>query len=115
MNEEEWRLHKAMQAEERVKSLDSIRNADVFIHDAQYTPEDYAKKRGWGHSCYLDTATFAMEAGVKALYLFHVDPNYNDDKVESLHRATLKLIHKHQSNMECHIAREGFLIDIDKL
>jgi phosphoribosyl 1,2-cyclic phosphodiesterase len=115
MNEEEWRLHKAMLAEERVKSLDSIRNADVFIHDAQYTPEDYAKKRGWGHSCYLDTAAFAMEAGVKELYLFHVDPNYNDDKVESLHRTTLKLIHEHQSNMKCHIAREGFLIDIDKL
>jgi len=115
MNEAEWRLHKAMQAEERVKSLESIRNADVFIHDAQYTPEDYAKKRGWGHSCYLDTTNFAMEAGVKQLYLFHVDPNYNDDKIEGLHRNTLKLIHEQQSKMECQIAREGFVIDIDKL
>ena len=111
----ELQLIKAMQAEEWDKSIDSIKNAHVFIHDAQYTPEDYAKKRGWGHSCYIDTANFAMDANVKQLYLFHVDPNYNDTKIEELHRSTVKLIHERQSQMECHIALEGLIIDIDKL
>jgi phosphoribosyl 1,2-cyclic phosphodiesterase len=115
MNSDEWRLHEAMLAEERANSIKAIKNADIFIHDAQYTPEDYAKKRGWGHSCYIDTAHFAMDANVKQLFLFHVDPNYDDSKIENLHRETIKIIHNRQSKMECHIAREGFIIDIDKL
>lgn len=115
LDPEELQLIKAMQAEEREKSIETIQNAHVFIHDAQYTPEDYAKKRGWGHSCYIDTAHFAMDANVKQLYLFHVDPNYDDAKIETLHRATIKLIHERQSKMDCYIAREGLTIDIDKL
>jgi len=112
---QELQLIKAMQTEEWDKAVESIQNAHVFIHDAQYTPEDYAKKRGWGHSCYLDTANIAMDANIKQLYLFHVDPNYDDTKIEGLHRNTVKLIHERQSSMECHIAREGLIIDIDKL
>ncbi len=115
LNTQEWQLINAMQAEERVKALESIQDAHVFIHDAQYTPEDYAKKRGWGHSCYIDTVNFAIDANVKQLYLFHVDPNYNDNKIEELHRECVKVVHERQSNMECYIAREGLIVDIDKL
>lgn len=115
LDKKELELIKHMQTEERHKALDSFRNAHVVIHDAQYTPEDYAKKRGWGHSCYLDTAQFAMDANVKHLYLYHVDPGYNDSKIEDLHRSTAKLIHEQNSSLECHIAREGLIIDIDKL
>ena len=111
----EFELIKAMQEEEREHSLDMIRNSHVFIHDAQYTPEDYAKKRGWGHSCYIDTANFAIDANVKQLYLFHADPNYDDTKIENLHREAIKIIHERGSNMDCYIAREGFVVDIDKL
>ena len=112
---EELQLMKAMQEEERINAIENIKNAHIFIHDAQYTPEDYAKKRGWGHSCYLDTAHFAMDANVKQLHLFHVDPSYNDTKIEGLHGDILKLIKERQSQMECHIAREGAIIDIDQL
>lgn len=112
---EELALVKKMQQEELTTVIKSIQDADVFIHDAQYTPEDYSKKRGWGHSCYLDTVKVAIEANVKHLYLFHVDPNYNDNKVEELHRETLKVIHQQHSGLQCHIAKEGLIIDIDHL
>ncbi len=115
LDSQEWQLINAMQVEERIKALESIENAHVFVHDAQYTPEDYSKKRGWGHSCFIDTVNFAADAGVKQLYLFHVDPNYNDMKIEDLHRASVKIVHQRDSSMECHIAREGLIIDIDKL
>jgi phosphoribosyl 1,2-cyclic phosphodiesterase len=115
LDSQEWQLINAMQVEERIKALESIENAHVFVHDAQYTPEDYSKKRGWGHSCFIDTVNFAADAGVKQLYLFHVDPNYNDMKIEDLHRASVKIVHQRDSSMECHIAREGLIVDIDKL
>ncbi|OUD11986.1 MBL fold metallo-hydrolase [Thioflexithrix psekupsensis] len=111
----ELQLINAMQEEERIKALEVIQDAHVFIHDAQYTPEDYNKKRGWGHSCYIETVNFAADANIKQLYLFHVDPNYNDSKIELLHRDSIKILHDRQSSMQCHIAREGLTLDLDAL
>jgi phosphoribosyl 1,2-cyclic phosphodiesterase len=113
MDTQELQLITAMQVEERDNALLYVENADIFIHDAQYTVEDYQKKRGWGHSCYIDTVQFAMDAKVKDFFMFHVDPNYNDDKIEALHLESLKIVHANKSNMRCHIAREGLSIDLD--
>jgi len=115
LDPEEWQIINAMQVEERLKAIETIENAHVFIHDAQYTPEDYSKKRGWGHSCYIDVVEFAADAGVKKFYMFHVDPNYNDNKVEGLHQHSLKILRDRQSPMSCYIAREGLMIDLDSL
>jgi phosphoribosyl 1,2-cyclic phosphodiesterase len=58
--------------------------ADLLIYDAQYTPAEYEKKRGWGHSTYAAAAQFARNARVKKLLLFHHDPLRNDAAVDSL-------------------------------
>ena len=79
---------------------------------AQYTRDDYSKKRGWGHSCYLDTVNAAADARIKDLYLFHVDPNYDDDQIERMHKHSLEIIKKAKSKMRCHVAREGMQIDL---
>ena len=47
---------------------------DLLIHDAQYTPEEFAVKSTWGH-CTVEYAVWlAAECGVKTLALFHHDP-----------------------------------------
>lgn len=56
-------------------------DADVFVHDAQYTDEEYPSKVGWGHSTVTEAARFAAAAGAKRLFLFHHDPAHDDDKV----------------------------------
>ncbi|MCP4697090.1 MAG: MBL fold metallo-hydrolase [Gammaproteobacteria bacterium] len=112
LDTQEWQLISAMQEEERQTALKHIENADIFVHDAQYDTGDYEKKRGWGHSCFIDTVNFAADAGVKELYLFHVDPNYNDAKIEELHRQAVQILYERQSPMGCHIAREGLMIDL---
>jgi phosphoribosyl 1,2-cyclic phosphodiesterase len=62
--------------------------ADILIHDAQYTPEEYAgtagrggPKTGWGHSTFAEAARVAKAAGVKRLILFHHDPMQSDAEV----------------------------------
>jgi phosphoribosyl 1,2-cyclic phosphodiesterase len=60
------------------------RGADLLIHDAQYTREEYAIRIGWGHSTVEDALTFAALAGVKRLVTFHHDPEHDDDEVECL-------------------------------
>ena len=112
LNEEEQTLYDDMIQEEHQSELDLIQNADILIHDAQYTPEDYEKKRGWGHSCYIDTINMAIDAGVKELYLYHHDPNYDDDAINVIYQHAQKIIKEKNSPLKCHIAKEGMKVNI---
>jgi phosphoribosyl 1,2-cyclic phosphodiesterase len=58
--------------------------ADLLIHDAQYTDEEYATRIGWGHSALRHTFAFAALAEVKHLVLFHHDPSHNDEDLDRL-------------------------------
>ncbi len=111
-SEKERELMDKMEKEERDSELNFIKDADILIHDAQYTPDDYLKKRGWGHSCYIDTVNSAIDAGVKELYLYHHDPNYDDAAIDEIHRKSQEIIHARKSPLICHIAREGTIVDI---
>lgn len=112
-DEPEQRLLEAMKEDERLRSIEFMRHVDILIHDAQYTPIDYEKKRGWGHSCYVDTVEAAMDADVGQLFLFHLDPAYPDDRIDLLHRHALTLIKARRHRLVCKVAREGYCIDLD--
>jgi phosphoribosyl 1,2-cyclic phosphodiesterase len=64
--------------------LELCDGVDLLIHDAQYTPEEFAEKSHWGH-CTVEYAVFvAREAGAKRLALFHHDPARSDDQLDVL-------------------------------
>jgi phosphoribosyl 1,2-cyclic phosphodiesterase len=64
--------------------FDFCRGADVLLHDATYTPEEYIDRVGWGHSHYLFALRVAAEADVKRLMLFHHEPTHSDEKVDDI-------------------------------
>jgi phosphoribosyl 1,2-cyclic phosphodiesterase len=70
------------------KSLRELaEGADIFINDAQYTPEQLAgPKRGWGHSTWQEGVKVAREVNAKTLVLFHHDPDSTDRMVDTLLR-----------------------------
>jgi len=59
-------------------------NADVLVIDAQYTPEEYQTKRGWGHCTWLEAAGIARECKVDQLVLFHHDPGHDDGAMDRI-------------------------------
>lgn len=62
-----------------------VDGADVLIHDAQYTPDEYsAAKQGFGHSSTVMATEAASEAHVGQLVLFHHEPTHDDDKLDAL-------------------------------
>jgi phosphoribosyl 1,2-cyclic phosphodiesterase len=62
-----------------------VEGADVLIHDAQYTPDEYsADKQGFGHSSTMMATEAANEAHVGRLVLFHHEPTHNDEKLDAL-------------------------------
>ncbi len=57
---------------------------DLLIHDAQYTPEEFALRSDWGHCTVRYALEVAHQAGVGELVLFHHDPAHCDDTVDGL-------------------------------
>jgi phosphoribosyl 1,2-cyclic phosphodiesterase len=70
------------------KSLRELaEGADIFINDAQFTPEQLATtKKGWGHSSWKEGVRVAREAGATTLVLFHHDPDSADRAVDTILR-----------------------------
>jgi phosphoribosyl 1,2-cyclic phosphodiesterase len=68
--------------------VELARGADVLIYDAQYTPAEYAHKRGWGHSTAEEGARLAAAAAVGRLILFHHDPSHDDWEIARIEAAT---------------------------
>jgi len=65
--------------------------ADLLIHDAQFTDQEYACCVGWGHSAYRHAFEFAMRVGAKEVVLFHHDPSHDDNTLERLLQDALRL------------------------
>lgn len=63
---------------------DFAKNADLYIREAQYTEEEYTRKRGWGHSIWRDAVDSAHAAGARMLALFHHDPTHDDDAMDRI-------------------------------
>ena len=61
------------------------KGADVLIHDAQYTDEEYAERIGWGHTSFSQLAKYAEMTEVSKLVTFHHDPSHTDDDLDQAH------------------------------
>ncbi len=87
-------------------------DADLLIHDSQYTREELESRRGWGHSAWPDVLDLAIAADVKQLILFHHDPDHSDTFLDAISAAVQERIAESGSGIACELAREGALINI---
>lgn len=91
------------------------RDADVLIHDAQYSEEHYRgmlagfpSTQGYGHSTAMMAAEVAASAETGELVLFHHDPAYPDDWVAAQEAAAKNLF------PDSRAAFEGMEIDLSQ-
>jgi ribonuclease BN (tRNA processing enzyme) len=61
-------------------------NADVLIHDGQYTDEELKKHKGWGHSSYSQAIEVAERCNVKQLIITHHDPDHDDEFLKAMEK-----------------------------
>jgi len=95
------------------KIINWAKNADVLVIDAQYTPEEYEKKKGWGHSQIEQICELAAEAKVKKLVITHHDPMHNDDMLDQMQERTKKYMTETlKQNISVVYAKEGITLDI---
>jgi phosphoribosyl 1,2-cyclic phosphodiesterase/DNA-binding NarL/FixJ family response regulator len=95
------------------RHIEFLKGADLVIHDAQYTEEEYRTKRGWGHST-IDYATdVAIAAGARSLALFHHDPTHDDIRVAELEEYGRLRAAAANSSLDVFAAAEGLELQIN--
>ena len=64
---------------------DLAAGADVLVHDAQFTDDEYREHVGWGHSSISHAIAFAEFVGAGHLVPFHHDPWHDDDTIDAIY------------------------------
>lgn len=93
--------------------INFLKDCDILIHEAQYTPEEYLTREGWGHSSVYNSCMLMKKANIKHWIVVHHDPRHTDAMLlekEKLHAKVLKEI-----NHPCQIqfAYDGMLFSLD--
>ena len=71
--------------------IEQSKNADILIHDAQYTTQELPNHKGWGHSSWQQAIEVAKIANVKQLVLYHHDPARDDDSLSKIEKEAQKV------------------------
>ena len=90
-----------------------LRGADLVIHDAQYSDEEYQSKIGWGHSPVEYATDVALAAGVRRLALFHHDPTHDDAMIERMETGARDRAARAGGGLEVFAAAEGLELRVD--
>ncbi len=94
---------------EWTSGYDLAAGADLLIHDAQYTDEEYESRVGWGHSTPRHALEFAAHVGARKLVFVHHDPSHDDATLDRLLSDAVR-----QSNATCDVCNgcEGTVLEV---
>ncbi|HVC08455.1 MAG TPA: response regulator [Elusimicrobiota bacterium] len=87
-------------------------DADLVIHDARYTREDYPQFEGNGHSNFLNTVDLAGKCRVKRLVLFHQDARYSDQELDEMGAEAAKRAQEKGYPTKIAVASEGLRVAV---
>ncbi len=99
----------ALQENQRIQHF--FDGADLLIHDAQYTLEEYRPaKIGWGHTAVETAIETGLKSHVKRLALFHHEPVRTDQALDEMEQTFFPA--GAQPDMDVFFAREGMEIHL---
>ena len=88
--------------------IDWCRDADLLVHDAQYSREEYRTKVGWGHSSFDYALLVARQSAARQLAFYHHDPMHSDHQIEAMVEEALgSELHRKHRGLIAFPAAEG--------
>ncbi len=66
------------------KIIEFFKNCDSLVHEAQYTPLEYQRRIGWGHSSISNAAVLCKYAGIQEWVVTHHDPKHTDQQLREM-------------------------------
>jgi phosphoribosyl 1,2-cyclic phosphodiesterase/CheY-like chemotaxis protein len=95
-----------------LRHAEFVSGADLLIHDAQYTAEEYPDKIGWGHSPVEYVVNLGRHARVKRVALTHHDPLRDDDAIDRLVANVRTKLQRGASPLDVFAAVEGQIVEV---
>jgi phosphoribosyl 1,2-cyclic phosphodiesterase len=89
-----------------------LQDVDHLIMDAQYDVDEYRDHQGWGHGSLDAVVAFAMRAKARHLYLFHHDPNHDDERISRMVAHARELVQNAREDLKVEAAREGEVVTL---
>jgi phosphoribosyl 1,2-cyclic phosphodiesterase len=97
---------------EEADYIDFCSGADLLVHDAEYTPEEYREYREWGHSTYTSALRIALSAGAKRLGLFHLNQDRTDDQMDAIVADCRRRGDEAGGTLECFAVAAGMTFEL---
>ncbi|HEY5930770.1 MAG TPA: MBL fold metallo-hydrolase [Burkholderiales bacterium] len=107
--------HKLEDPAETASFVEFFRNADLVIFDAMYSLLDAVSvKEDWGHSSNIVGVELAQMAGVKHLCMFHHEPAFNDERIQSVLNETIRFeeLTRGEQALKISAAYDGMELDV---
>ncbi|MDT8316446.1 MAG: MBL fold metallo-hydrolase [bacterium] len=92
--------------------LEFSAGADLLVHDAEYSEDEYKITRMWGHSTYKDALKLALEAGVMSFGLFHHNQERADEALDEIVEGCKRVVREKDSFLDCFAMYEGQEINL---
>jgi ribonuclease BN (tRNA processing enzyme) len=91
--------------------IELCEGADLVMHDAQYTNQEFASMSDWGHSTDAYAVRVAIESGARQLMMYHHDPAHSDEQIDRM-LTTARDIAGQDHQLEVSAAAEGMTVDL---
>ncbi len=89
-----------------------LKDADLVIHDAQFTDAEYTLMKGWGHSPVEYVSEMGRLAGVKQMAFAHHDPKRTDDALDGIIESVRADLRMKNSLMHAFAAADGQVVEL---
>jgi hypothetical protein len=95
-----------------LRHAEFVNSADLLIHDAQYTAEEYPAKVGWGHSSVEYAVSVGHFARAKKVALTHHDPLRDDEAIDCVVSSVRTKLRQNSSSLDVFAAYEGQTVEV---
>lgn len=89
-----------------------LSDCPILIHEAQYTPQEYQLRVGWGHSSISNAAVLVKYTNTKSWIVVHHDPSHTDEKLFQKMHVHRKVMEECNIDARCIMAHDGMIIPI---
>jgi ribonuclease BN (tRNA processing enzyme) len=84
--------------------INFFKPCDLLIHEAQYTPMQYSRHIGWGHSSITNASILAKLCKPEKWYVTHHDPEATDENLMNRLLIHKEVLEESQIPVEVHLA-----------
>ena len=87
--------------------IEFLSPCDLIIHEAQYTPEEYLLKVGWGHSSIPNAAALLLHTKCPKWIITHHEPQHSDEMILSVATTAEDILKSFGSKCKVSVAYDG--------